>query len=62
MDWYLTLFEVIDMRSFSNLWFWIALAVPTSVWFIWWLGHRSANQVSTDPTEVLRHRLPRSSG
>lgn len=27
MDWYATVFEVIDMRSFSNLWFWIALAV-----------------------------------
>ncbi|MCU0909379.1 MAG: component of SufBCD complex, partial [Rhodobacteraceae bacterium] len=27
MDWYLTVFEVIDMRSFSNLWYWIGLAV-----------------------------------
>ena len=27
LDWYKTIFEVIDMRSFSNLWFWIALAV-----------------------------------
>ena len=27
MDWYSTVFETIDMRSFSNLWFWIALAV-----------------------------------
>lgn len=27
VDWYETVFEVIDMRSFSNLWFWIALAV-----------------------------------
>lgn len=27
MDWYDTVFELIDMRSFSNLWFWIALAV-----------------------------------
>lgn len=27
MDWYQTVFEVIDMRSFSNLWFWIMLAV-----------------------------------
>ncbi|SEK94670.1 hypothetical protein SAMN05421666_3047 [Roseovarius nanhaiticus] len=27
MDWYSTVFELIDMRSFSNLWFWIALAV-----------------------------------
>lgn len=30
MDWTNTLFEVIDMRSFSNLWFWIALAVVWS--------------------------------
>ena len=27
------------------------------MWFIWWLGHRSANQVSTDPTEVLPYFL-----
>lgn len=27
VEWYETVFEVIDMRSFSNLWFWIALAV-----------------------------------
>lgn len=27
MDLYSTVFELIDMRSFSNLWFWIALAV-----------------------------------
>lgn len=30
MDWYETIFEVIDMRSFSNLWFWLALAVMWS--------------------------------
>lgn len=30
MDWYQTLFELIDMRSFSNLWFWIVLAVTWS--------------------------------
>ncbi|NCO85647.1 MAG: component of SufBCD complex [Rhodobacterales bacterium] len=30
MDWTKTLFEVIDMRSFSNLWFWIILAVVWS--------------------------------
>ncbi len=30
MDWTKTLFDVIDMRSFSNLWFWIALAVMWS--------------------------------
>jgi len=27
VNWTSTLFEVIDMRSFSNLWFWIGLAV-----------------------------------
>jgi len=27
LDWYLTVFELIDMRSFSNLWYWIMLAV-----------------------------------
>lgn len=30
MDWYQTVFELIDMRSFSNLWYWIALAVMWS--------------------------------
>ncbi|WP_246040459.1 component of SufBCD complex [Roseovarius arcticus] len=30
VDWYSTVFELIDMRSFSNLWFWIALAVMWS--------------------------------
>ncbi|WP_298357824.1 component of SufBCD complex [uncultured Litoreibacter sp.] len=27
MDFYVTAFELIDLRSFSNLWFWIMLAV-----------------------------------
>ena len=30
VNWTNSLFEVIDMRSFSNLWFWIALAVMWS--------------------------------
>ncbi|PTX55978.1 hypothetical protein C8N43_0627 [Litoreibacter ponti] len=30
MDWYSTAFELIDMRSFSNLWFWITLAYAWS--------------------------------
>lgn len=30
MDFYGTLFEMIDMRSFSNLWFWIVLGVMWS--------------------------------
>ncbi|MHA6324158.1 component of SufBCD complex [Roseivivax sp. CAU 1753] len=38
MDWHLRVFEVIDMRSFSNLWFWIALAVMWSSASHWVLG------------------------
>ena len=38
MDWYATVFELIDMRSFSNLWFWIALAVLWSSTSHWVLG------------------------
>lgn len=38
MDWYETVFELIDMRSFSNLWFWIALAVLWSSLSHWVLG------------------------
>ena len=38
MDWHATIFELIDMRSFSNLWFWIALAVVWSTASHWILG------------------------
>lgn len=38
MDWYESVFELIDMRSFSNLWFWIALAVLWSTASHWVLG------------------------
>lgn len=38
MDWYQIIFEVIDMRSFSNLWYWIALAVLWSTTSHWVLG------------------------
>lgn len=38
MDLYDTVFELIDMRSFSNLWFWIALAVTWSSASHWVLG------------------------
>lgn len=31
LTWYQTIFELIDMRSFSNLWYWIALAVLWSM-------------------------------
>ncbi len=38
MSWYESVFEVIDMRSFSNLWYWIALAVLWSSVSHWVLG------------------------
>lgn len=38
MTWYQTVFELIDMRSFSNLWYWIALAVMWSTASHWVLG------------------------
>ncbi len=38
MHWYDTVFELIDMRSFSNLWFWISLAVVWSTASHWVLG------------------------
>lgn len=38
MDLRTALFEMIDMRSFSNLWFWIALAVMWSSASHWLLG------------------------
>lgn len=50
MDWYATLLELIDMRSFSNLWYWIALAVMWSSASHWILGvpfdlvHRAVRQ------------------
>jgi len=38
VDWYSTVFELIDMRSFSNLWYWIALAVVWSTSSHWVIG------------------------
>ena len=38
LDWYTSVFEVIDMRSFSNLWYWIGLAVLWSTVSHWILG------------------------
>lgn len=38
MDWYQNVFELIDLRSFSNLWFWIMLAVLWSSTSHWVLG------------------------
>ncbi len=63
LDWYSTVFELIDMRSFSNLWFWIALAVAWSSASHWVLGvpfdmvsraRRKGGQAAEDLTDLLR--------
>ena len=63
MDWYLTVFETIDMRSFSNLWFWIGLAVVWSSASHWVLGvpydmvsraKRHGGQAEDDLSNMLR--------
>lgn len=38
MSWYDLAFELIDMRSFSNLWYWIVLAVTWSTTSHWIVG------------------------
>ncbi len=63
MDWYQSIFELIDMRSFSNLWFWIALAVLWSTASHWVLGvpwdmviraRRHGGQYAEDLEDLVR--------
>jgi hypothetical protein len=63
LDWYGTVFEVIDMRSFSNLWFWIVLAVLWSSTSHWVLGvpfdmvgraQRQGGQAAKDLEDLVR--------
>lgn len=68
MDWYDTVFELIDMRSFSNLWYWIALAVLWSTASHWILGvpfdlvqraSRHGGQAEADLQELVRININR---
>ena len=68
MDWYQTLFELIDMRSFSNLWFWIVLAVVWSTTSHYGLGvpfdmvlraKRHGGQTETDLEDLVRINVNR---
>ncbi|MCR8547209.1 component of SufBCD complex [Salipiger sp. P9] len=63
MDWYRIVLETIDMRSFSNLWFWIALAVTWSTASHWVLGvpfdmvaraRRNGGQAAQDLEDLVR--------
>lgn len=58
-----TVFEIIDMRSFSNLWYWIALAVLWSSTSHWVMGlpydmlpraRREGGQAQADVEELAR--------
>ena len=68
MDWYQTLFEMIDMRSFSNLWFWIMLAVMWSTASHWVLGvpfdmvlraRRYGGEAEADLEDIVRINVNR---
>ena len=67
MDWTSTVFEVIDMRSFSNLWYWIALAVVWSSASHWVLGvpfdmiqrARKTDEALADLEEIARVNVKR---
>ncbi|SLN13273.1 hypothetical protein ROA7023_00046 [Roseisalinus antarcticus] len=68
VNWTETVFEVIDMRSFSNLWFWIALAVVWSTASHWVLGvpfdmvtraRRHGGQAQADLEEMVRINVSR---
>jgi len=63
VDWYSKVFEVIDMRSFSNLWFWIVLAFLWSSTSHWVLGvpfdmvnraQRQGGQAARDLEDLVR--------
>lgn len=68
MDLHQTIFELIDMRSFSNLWFWIALAVMWSSASHWVLGvpfdmivraRRQGGQAEVDLEDIVRVNVNR---
>ncbi len=68
MTWYQTVFEMIDMRSFSNLWYWIALAVLWSTASRWILGvpfdmvqraGRQGGQADIDLADMVRINVNR---
>ena len=68
MDWYTDIVELIDLRSFSNLWFWIALAVVWSSASHWVLGvpydmvmraRRMGGQAEADLEHIVRINVNR---
>lgn len=63
LDWFSIVFETIDLRSFSNLWYWIGLAVLWSSASHWVIGvpydmvsraRRKEGQAAQDLMDMLR--------
>ncbi len=63
MSWHEGIIELIDMRSFSNLWYWIALAVMWSTTSHWVIGvpydmvlraQRRGGQAEVDLEDLVR--------
>lgn len=68
MDWTRLIFDLIDFRSFSNLWYWIALAVTWSSASHWVLGipydmvlraRRAGGQAEADLEAITRVNVAR---
>lgn len=68
MNWYDAVFELIDMRSFSNLWYWIAIAAIWSSASHWVLGvpydmvtraRRQNGQALIDLQDIVRVNVNR---
>lgn len=68
MDWTRLIFDLIDLRSFSNLWYWIALAVTWSSTSHWVLGipydmvlraRRAGGQAEADLEDMARINIAR---
>lgn len=68
LDWYKVIFDLIDMRSFSNLWYWIVLAVLWSTASHWVIGvpfdmisrgKRHGGQAQTDLETMVRINVSR---
>ena len=68
MNWYTSILEMIDLRSFSNLWFWIALAVVWSSASHWVMGvpydmvqrsRRDGGQATVDLEDITRVNVNR---
>lgn len=68
MQWYEILFELIDMRSFSNLWYWIGLSVLWSTASHWIIGvpydmvrraHRHGGTAERDLEDLVRINVGR---